>query len=391
MNEADEVAATKVVDSLLNFETVKYFNAERSESNNYEKALRIYEKAFISSRTSLTIVNIGQGIIVALGLVALLAISGREIQRGSMSVGDFVVVHTYIIQLAMPLQFLGWTYREIRQSVIDLEQMFRLLKQKPDVKDVFNAPALKLYKGEIKFENVCFSYGRGKILDQVSFTVQSGHRVALVGPSGSGKSTISRLLFRFYDPQKGKILIDGQDISMVSQDSLRAAIGMVPQDTVMFNASIGYNIGYGRANATIQEIEKVSKLASIDNFINNLPDRYDTLVGERGLKLSGGEKQRVAIARAILKDPVIFLFDEATSALDSRTEKEIQAALNNISYNQTTLVIAHRLSTIVDCDKILVINQGKIEETGTHQELLDIDGLYAAMWRRQSRGFLKKN
>jgi len=335
-------------------------------------------------------VNIGQGIIVALGLVALLAISGREIQRGSMSVGDFVVVHTYIIQLAMPLQFLGWTYREIRQSVIDLEQMFRLLKQKPDVKDVFNAPALKLYKGEIKFENVCFSYGRGKILDQVSFTVQSGHRVALVGPSGSGKSTISRLLFRFYDPQKGKILIDDQDISLVSQDSLRAAIGMVPQDTVMFNASIGYNIGYGRANATIQEIEKVSKLASIDNFINNLPDRYDTLVGERGLKLSGGEKQRVAIARAILKNPVIFLFDEATSALDSRTEKEIQAALNDISHNQTTLVIAHRLSTIVDCDKILVINQGKIEETGTHQELLDIDGLYAAMWRRQSRGFLKK-
>ena len=237
---------------------------------------------------------------------------------------------------------------------------------------------------------MCFSYGRGKILDQVSFTVQSGHRVALVGPSGSGKSTISRLLFRFYDPQKGKILIDGQDISLISQDSLRAAIGMVPQDTVMFNASIGYNIGYGRANATIEEIEKVSKLASIDNFINNLPDRYDTLVGERGLKLSGGEKQRVAIARAILKNPVIFLFDEATSALDSRTEKEIQAALNNISYNQTTLVIAHRLSTIVDCDKILVLNQGKIEETGTHQELLDIDGLYAAMWRRQSRGFSKK-
>ena len=390
MNEADEVAATKVVDSLLNFETVKYFNAEKSESINYEKALRIYEKAFISSRTSLTIVNIGQGIIVALGLVALLAISGREIQRGSMSVGDFVVVHTYIIQLAMPLQFLGWTYREIRQSVIDLEQMFRLLKQKPDVKDVSNASALKLCKGEIKFENVCFSYGRGEILDQVSFTVQSGHKVALVGPSGSGKSTISRLLFRFYDPQKGKILIDDQDISLVSQDSLRAAIGMVPQDTVMFNASIGYNIGYGRANATIQQIEKVSKLASIDNFINNLPDRYDTLVGERGLKLSGGEKQRVAIARAILKNPVIFLFDEATSALDSRTEKEIQAALNDISYNQTTLVIAHRLSTIVDCDKILVINQGKIEETGTHQELLDIDGLYAAMWKRQSRGFLKK-
>ncbi len=384
MNEADEFAATKTVDSLINYETVKYFNAEKFESINYDRALRIYEKAFISSRTSLTIVNIGQGLIVAIGLVVLLTISSRGIQQGSMSVGDFVVVHTYIIQLAMPLQFLGWTYREVRQSVIDLERMFGLLKQKPEVKDVPDSPALKIDKGEIRFEDVSFSYGRGIILDKVSFSVLPGQRVALVGPSGVGKSTISRLLFRFYDPQKGRILIDGQDIRYVQQDSVRTSIGMVPQDTVMFNASIGYNIGYGRPGANMEEIKKATKLAAIDTFIAGLPDGYDTLVGERGLKLSGGEKQRVAIARAILKQPVIFLFDEATSALDSRTEKEIQFALNKISHNQTTLVIAHRLSTIVNADKILVLNQGKIEEFGTHSELLKIDGLYASMWNRQS-------
>ena len=391
MNEADEFAATKTVDSLLNYETVKYFNAEKSESDNYDTALRHYENAFISSRTSLTIVNIGQGLIIALGLVALLVISGKEIVRGTMSVGDFVAVHTYIIQLAMPLQYLGWTYREVRQSVIDLERMFGLLKQKPDVKDELNAPALNLERGEIKFQNVSFSYGRGMVLNDVNFVVQPGHRVALVGPSGVGKSTISRLLFRFYDPQKGQILIDGQDIRHVRQDTLRAAIGMVPQDTVMFNASIGYNVGYGRANASQEDVERVSKLAAIDKFIESLPDGYETLVGERGLKLSGGEKQRVAIARAILKQPTIFLFDEATSALDSRTEREIQTALNDISFNQTTLVIAHRLSTIVDSDMILVLNNGQIEESGKHLELLALDGLYAAMWKRQSSGFDKRN
>ena len=391
MNEADEFAATKTVDSLLNYETVKYFNAEKSESDNYDTALRHYENAFISSRTSLTIVNIGQGLIIALGLVALLVISGKEIVRGTMSVGDFVAVHTYIIQLAMPLQYLGWTYREVRQSVIDLERMFGLLKQKPDVKDELNAPALNLERGEIKFQNVSFSYGRGMVLNDINFVVQPSHRVALVGPSGVGKSTISRLLFRFYDPQKGQILIDGQDIRHVRQDTLRAAIGMVPQDTVMFNASIGYNVGYGRANASQEDVERVSKLAAIDKFIESLPDGYETLVGERGLKLSGGEKQRVAIARAILKQPTIFLFDEATSALDSRTEREIQTALNDISFNQTTLVIAHRLSTIVDSDMILVLNNGQIEESGKHLELLALDGLYAAMWKRQSSGFDKRN
>lgn len=391
MNEADEFAATKTVDSLLNYETVKYFNAEKFESDNYDKALRIYEKAFISSRTSLTIVNIGQGLIVALGLVTLLFISAAKIQQGSMSVGDFVVVHTYMIQLAMPLQFLGWTYRELRQSVIDLERMFDLLRQRPDINDLPGSPSLKLNKGEIRFEDVSFSYGRGNVLKQISFSVSPGQRVALVGPSGSGKSTISRLLFRFYDPQKGRILIDGQNIRHVRQDSVRSSIGMVPQDTVMFNASIGYNIGYGRAGATMKEIKKVAKLAAIDTFIAGLPEGYDTLVGERGLKLSGGEKQRVAIARAILKKPVIFLFDEATSALDSKTEKEIQSALDDISHNQTTLVIAHRLSTIVDADMILALNRGKIEEFGTHKELLAIEGLYASMWRRQSHGFQEKD
>jgi len=265
-----------------------------------------------------------------------------------------------------------------------------LSKQKPEVKDVPDSLALKIDKGEIKFEDVSFSYGRGIILDKVSFSVLPGQRVALVGPSGVGKSTISRLLFRFYDPQKGRILIDGQDIRYVQQDSVRTSIGMVPQDTVMFNASIGYNIGYGRPGANMEEIKKASKLAAIDTFISGLPDGYNTLVGERGLKLSGGEKQRVAIARAILKKPVIFLFDEATSALDSKTEKEIQFALNEISHNQTTLVIAHRLSTIVKSDKILVLNQGKIEEFGTHSELLKIDGLYASMWNRQSQSLQEK-
>ncbi|MBT5574513.1 MAG: ABC transporter ATP-binding protein/permease [Alphaproteobacteria bacterium] len=391
MNEADEFAATKTVDSLLNYETVKYFNAEKLESKNYDKALRVYEDAYVLSRTSLTLVNIGQGIIVALGLVALLALSAREIQAGRMSVGDFVVVHTYIIQLALPLEFLGWTYREVRQAIIDLERMFGLMKEMPDIQDPTDAPNIVIKKGEIRFENIGFSYGRGAILDDVSFCVNSGERVALVGPSGGGKSTISRLLFRFYDPQKGRILIDGQDIRDVKQDSVRAAIGMVPQDTVMFNASIGYNIGYGRADATPEEIEKVAKLAAIENFISSLPDGYETLVGERGLKLSGGEKQRVAIARAIIKQPKIFVFDEATSALDSRTEREIQTSLNTISQGQTTLVIAHRLSTIVDADMILVLNQGRIEEKGTHLQLLAQDGLYAAMWKRQSSGFQKNN
>ena len=308
-----------------------------------------------------------------------------------MSVGDFVAVNTYLLQLYLPLNFLGYVYREVRQSLIDLERMLGLIEEEPDIKDVHNAPALRLSKGEITFDNVHFAYRDRPILKGVSFKVPSGKRVAIVGPSGAGKSTLSRLLFRFYDPQSGRILIDGQDIAKVRQDTVRAAIGVVPQDTVMFNATVGYNIGYGHFGADQNAIEKAAKLASIDKFIEQLPDKYESLVGERGLKLSGGEKQRVAIARAILKQPTIFLFDEATSALDSRTEKDIQRSLDEVSKSQTTLVIAHRLSTIVDADEILVMNDGVIAERGSHRALLAQNGLYALMWARQSDGFVDKD
>ena len=387
MNTADEQAATKAVDSLINYETVKYFNAEAAEADRYNSSMRAYEDAAVLSRTSLAAVNIGQGAIIALGLVLIMGIAGHDIQKGNLSVGDFVTVNTYLLQLYMPLNFLGWVYREIRQSLVDLERMFSLLDEYPDVRDPDGAPSLALGQGEVSFEDVHFAYKDRPILQGVSFTVPAGQRVAIVGPSGAGKSTISRLLFRFYDPDKGRVLIDGQDIRSVQQASVRGAIGVVPQDSVMFNATIGYNIGYGRQGADEAEIRQASRLAAIDNFIARLPEGYEALVGERGLKLSGGEKQRVAIARAILKQPTIFLFDEATSALDSQTEKEIQAALNEVSASRTTLVIAHRLSTIVDADEILVMQEGRIAERGTHQGLLAKDGLYAAMWDRQSKGF----
>ena len=387
MNSADETAATRAVDSLLNFETVKYFNAEATEAGRYDEAMRSYEDAAVQSRTSLSAVNIGQGFIIAIGLVLMMGMAGRDIQAGTMSVGDFVVVNTYLLQLYMPLNFLGWVYREMRQSLIDLERMLGLLDEHPDISDKAEAGPLILQGGEIAFRNVCFSYNDRPILNDVSFTVPAGKRVAIVGPSGAGKSTISRLLFRFYDPQEGGIYIDGQNIADVRQDSVRAAIGVVPQDTVMFNASIGYNIGYGRADATMEEIRQATKMAAIDDFIDRLPEGLDTLVGERGLKLSGGEKQRVAIARAILKAPTIFLFDEATSALDSRTERDIQTALNQVSSGQTTLVIAHRLSTIVDADEIIVLVDGHVAERGDHSALLAKDGIYATMWNRQSKGF----
>ncbi|MGC6412566.1 MAG: ABCB family ABC transporter ATP-binding protein/permease [Candidatus Puniceispirillaceae bacterium] len=387
MNQADEKAATRAVDSLLNFETVKYFNAEEAEMRRYDSALQRYETAAVRSRTSLAAVNIGQGAIIATGLLLVMIMAARDIQSGAMSVGDFVVVNTYLLQLYIPLNFLGWIYREMRQSIVDLERMLGLLDEYPDVSDETDAPALKLNGGAIRFENVHFTYQDRKILKGVSFEVEAGKRVAIVGPSGAGKSTISRLLFRFYDPQNGRILIDDQDISQVTQHSVRAAIGVVPQDTVMFNASIGYNIGYARDGASQAEIEEAARLASIDGFIAQLPQGYDTVVGERGLKLSGGEKQRVAIARTILKAPSVFLFDEATSALDSRTEKDIQEALNKVSAQQTTLVIAHRLSTIIDADEILVLQDGLLVERGTHLELLDQQGLYATMWERQSSGF----
>ena len=387
MNTADEQAATKAVDSLINYETVKYFNAEAAEADRYNSSMRAYEDAAVLSRTSLAAVNIGQGAIIALGLVLIMGIAGHDIQKGNLSVGDFVAVNTYLLQLYLPLNFLGWVYREIRQSLVDLERMFSLLDEYPDVQDPDGASSLALSKGEVSFEDVHFAYKDRPILQGVSFTVPAGRRVAIVGPSGAGKSTISRLLFRFYDPDKGRVLIDGQDIRSVQQASVRAAIGVVPQDSVMFNASIGYNIGYGRQGADEAEIRQAARLAAIDSFIARLSEGYDALVGERGLKLSGGEKQRVAIARAILKQPTIFLFDEATSALDSQTEKEIQAALNEVSASRTTLVIAHRLSTIVDADEILVMQEGRIAERGTHQALLAKDGLYAAMWDRQSKGF----
>ena len=387
MNKADEQAATKAVDSLINYETVKYFNAEEHEARRFDVSMRQYEDAAVLSRTSLAAVNIGQGAVIALGLVLIMGIAGHDIQAGKLSVGDFVAVNTYLLQLYLPLNFLGWVYREIRQSLIDLERMFGLLDEHPDVQDKQGAASLTLQDAQIEFKDVHFAYKDRAILKGVSFTVPAGKKVAIVGPSGAGKSTISRLLFRFYDPQKGAIEIDGQNVQDVQQASVRGAIGVVPQDSVMFNASIGYNINYGRAEASQNEIEEAAKLASIDSFIKQLPEGYEALVGERGLKLSGGEKQRVAIARAILKKPSIFLFDEATSALDSQTEKQIQSALNEVSESRTTLIIAHRLSTIVDCDEILVMREGQIAERGTHADLIAMEGLYAAMWARQASGF----
>ena len=387
MNEADEEAATRAVDSLLNYETVKYFNAEGSETERYDEALKKYETMAVRSRTSLSVVNIGQGTIIAIGMMLMMGMAGLHIQEGKLTVGDFVAVNTYLLQLYVPLNFLGWFYRELRQALVDMERMFSFLDEPVGVRDRDGASDIAIDGGSVSFEDVHFSYKDRPILQGISFTVPKGKRVAIVGPSGSGKTTISRLLFRFYDPDKGTVRIDGHNLTEVTQSSVRASIGMVPQDTVMFNATIGYNIGYGRDGSTPAEIEDASQMAAIDGFIDMLPEKYDTMVGERGLKLSGGEKQRVAIARAILKRPSIFLFDEATSALDSRTEKEIQASLNEVSKARTTLVIAHRLSTIIDADEILVLSEGRIVERGGHAALLAMNGLYKQMWDRQSKGF----
>ena len=388
MNEADEEAATRAVDSLLNYETVKYFNAEGSETERYDEALKKYETMAVRSRTSLSVVNIGQGTIIAIGMMLMMGMAGLHIQEGKLTVGDFVAVNTYLLQLYVPLNFLGWFYRELRQALVDMERMFSFLDEPVGVRDRDGASDIAIEGGSVSFEDVHFSYKDRPILQGISFTVPKGKRVAIVGPSGSGKTTISRLLFRFYDPDKGTVRIDGHNLTEVTQSSVRASIGMVPQDTVMFNATIGYNIGYGRDGATLAEIEDASRMAAIDGFIDMLPEKYNTMVGERGLKLSGGEKQRVAIARAILKRPSIFLFDEATSALDSRTEKEIQASLNEVSKARTTLVIAHRLSTIIDADEILVLSEGRIVERGGHAALLAMNGLYKQMWDRQSKGFV---
>ena len=383
MNSADENASTKAVDSLLNYETVKYFNAEKIEFERYNIAMKSYEDTAVKARASLSIVNIGQGAIIALGLFSVMGLAGEDIAKGKMSVGDFVVVNTFLLQLYLPLNFLGFVYREIRQSLLDIGRMFALVDETPDIIDKESAYELEVENGKIEFKNVNFSYGNRIILRSLNFIVNPGEKVAIVGPTGAGKSTISKLLFRFYDPSSGKILIDNQPINSVTQNSLRLNIGMVPQDTVLFNDTIKYNIAYSKPNSTMKEVTNAAKLSSIDKFISNLELGYDTLVGERGLKLSGGEKQRVAIARALLKNPKIFVFDEATSALDTKTEKSIERSLKKLSSKKTTLVIAHRLSTIIDADKIIVLDNGRIIEIGTHQELISRDNLYAEMWIRQ--------
>ena len=384
MNETDNQAHTKAIDSLLNFETVKYFGNEVHEGRRFDGALEAYEHAAVKSKVTLSLLNVGQGVIISAGLITLMLMAARGVAGGTMTVGDFVLVNSYLIQLFVPLNFLGFVYREIKRSLTDMETMFGLLDEREEVADAPDARALETTGGDVVFDDVSFAYdARRPVLRHMSFRVPPGRTLALVGASGAGKSTVSRLLYRFYDPTGGRILIDNQDIRHVTQESLRRAIGIVPQDTVLFNDTIRYNIGYGRPGATQAEIERAARLARIHDFVAALPDGYETRVGERGLKLSGGEKQRVAIARTILKNPTILMFDEATSALDTHTEKEIQASLREVSAGRTTLVIAHRLSTVIDADEIIVLEEGAIVERGRHRVLLAADGHYAQMWRRQ--------
>src|SRR6267142_2697708 len=384
MNDSDTEANTKAIDSLLNYETVKYFSAEEREATRYDRSMERYERASVKTYTSLAVLNTGQAVIFTAGLTATMLMCAIGVRKGTNTVGDFVMVNAMMIQLYQPLNFMGMVYREIKQAVIDIEKMFNVLSRNPEIKDVAGAKPLIVTSGHVRFDDVRFSYDSERpILKGLSFEVPAGKTVAIVGPSGAGKSTISRLLFRLYDVSSGKILIDGQDIRNVTQASLRASIGMVPQDTVLFNATIRYNIRYGRWDADDAEVEAAAGLAQIDSFIRLAPDGYETEVGERGLKLSGGEKQRVAIARTVLKGPPILLLDEATSALDSHTEREIQDSLERVSRSRTSLVIAHRLSTIVGADEILVIDRGQIAERGRHAQLLAANGLYASMWNRQ--------
>jgi ABC-type transport system involved in Fe-S cluster assembly fused permease/ATPase subunit len=384
MNTRNSEANTKAVDSLLNYETVKYFANEAHEAERYDSALRAYERAAVRSETTLALLNVGQGVVIAGGLIGVMILAAQGVAAGHMTVGDFVLVNAYLLQLYMPLNFLGMVYRNIKQSLTDLEQMMSLLKIEPEIEDRPGAPALVVRQGAVAFRHVDFRYDfRRPILGDVDFAVPPGATLAIVGPSGAGKSTIARLMFRFYDVDQGAIEIDGQDIRNITQDSLRRSIGVVPQDTVLFNDTIYYNIAYGRPGAGREEVEEAARRAHIHDFIAGLPDGYQTMVGERGLKLSGGEKQRVAIARVVLKAPKILIFDEATSALDTKTEREIQASLAEVAADHTTLVIAHRLSTVVDADQILVLDGGRIVERGDHRELLARGGVYAAMWARQ--------
>lgn len=384
MNEMDSEANNQAIDSLMNYETVKYFNNEELEVSQYDKKLASWEKSAIHNQTSLSVLNIGQGIIISAGLTALMLLAGQGVVEGELSLGDLVLINAYLLQLYMPLGFLGFVYREIRHSLADMERMFNLLDQHSEVSDSSDPVEINVDKGEIKFINVSFSYHPNRmILKNITFTAKAGQKVAIVGPSGSGKSTIVRLLYRFYDPQVGHIEIDNQNIKSIRQKSLRKHIGVVPQDTVLFNDTIHHNIAYGNPSAGTEHVIMAAKQANLDDFINQLPDGYNTIVGERGLKLSGGEKQRIAIARTLLKAPEILCFDEATSALDSQAEQRIGAEIIKLSANKTTLVIAHRLSTIMDADQVLVLDKGEIVEQGTHEQLLHQNGVYASMWYLQ--------
>ncbi len=386
MNKQDTEANAKAIDSLLNYETVKYFNAEKFETDRYDGAMEGYQKAAILSRTSLATVNIGQSFLMNLGLVALVLLAAQRVLGGTMTTGDIFAITMVMMQVYRPLNILGFAYREIKQALTDMEKMFALLDIKPEVLDKSGAVDIHNVKGAIVFENVTFSYDADRpILKDISFNISPGQTVAVVGPTGAGKSTLSRILFRFYDIKSGAVKVDGYNLTDITQDSLRSSIGIVPQDTVLFNDTIGYNIGYANPEATQKEINDAAKAAQIHDFIMSLPKAYDTMVGERGLKLSGGEKQRVAIARTLLKGPAILILDEATSALDSVTEQEIQTALDNAAKNRTTLVIAHRLSTIVDADNIIVMNNGAIAEQGNHKALLKKGGLYSKLWKQQEK------